>query len=132
MMAIESTEDAQHAAPCERRVFTRVPFAHSVRWTNDRGDSGPASLHNVSRSGVSLTLGSYLRPGPAVRLHFDGFSYCGKPIEVQALTVWCRTAAFDPAAFDAGFSIVHGESNTLGAMSEIFYAALRHYAETYC
>jgi hypothetical protein len=118
--------------PGERRIFTRVPFAHPVRWTTDRGDSGVASLRDVSRTGVGLALGSYFRPGPVLRLTFDDILYCAEPIEVQALTVWCRPDKLDHDIFAGGFSIVHGESITLGAMSEVFYAALRHYAHTYC
>ncbi len=132
MLATEGTGEARQLLPSEQRVFTRVPFVHSVRWSTDRGESGLASLRDVSRSGVGLSLGSYFRPGPVLRLSFDGMDYCGKPIEVQALTVWCRAEAHDRDAFAGGFSIVHGESTTLGAMSEIFYAALRRYAETYC
>lgn len=132
MLATERTEDPRQMLPGEHRIFTRVPFAYPVRWSTDRGESGLASLRDVSRCGVNLSLGSYFRPGPVVRLSFDGIDYCGKTIEVQALTVWCLPDTNDLGAFVGGFSIVHGESDTLGAMSEIFYAALRRYAETYC
>ena len=118
--------------PCEQRVFTRVPFAHPVRWTTDRGESGNAAVRDVSRTGIGLSLGSYFRPGPVLRFTFDGVLYCGEPVEVEGLTVWCRPDGQNREAFVGGFSIVHGERRTLGAMSEVFYAALRHYAEAYC
>ncbi len=132
MLAAEHTEDARQTVPSEQRVFTRVPFAHTVRWATFRGESGIAAVRDVSRTGVGLALGSYFRPGPAVRFTFDGILYCGEPVEVAGLTVWCRPDAHNREAFAGGFSIVHGERRTLGAMSEIFYAALRHYAEAYC
>lgn len=114
--------------PEEQRVFTRVPFAHPVRWAGMNGDEGSAILRNVSRSGVSVSLGRFLRPGPVVRLVFDDIKYARQPIEVQALTVWCKPERGAPDRFIAGFKIVQGERHTLGAMSEVFYAALREYA----
>ena len=131
MLAAERTEDRQ-MVPLEQRVFTRVPFAHPIRWTTDRGESGFAAVRDVSRSGIGVSLGSYFRPGPVVRFTFDGILYCGEPVEVEGLTVWCRPDARNRESFVGGFSVVHGERRTLGAMSEVFYAALRNYAEAYC
>lgn len=120
-------------SPAEQRVFTRVPFTHAVRWTDDRGESGLATVRDICRTGAGLALGSYFRPGPAVvTLRFEGISYCGETVEVRAVTVWCRPDARNREAFFGGFAIVHGEGRTLGAMSEVFYAALRQYAEAYC
>ena len=118
--------------PAEQRVFTRVPFAHAVRWTNDRGESGVASLRDISRTGAGLALGSYFRPGPVVHLTFEGIQYRGEAVQVTAIIVWCRPDANNRETFFAGFKIVHGEGRTLGAMSEVFYTALRQYAEAYC
>jgi len=118
--------------PAEQRIFTRVPFAHTVRWTNDRGESGLAAVRDICRTGAGLALRSYFRPGPVVRLTFEGIVYRGEPVEVQALTVWCRPDSHNREAFVGGFAIVHGEGRTLGAMSEVFYTALRQYAEVYC
>jgi len=126
-----SQTTAWRETPEEQRVFTRVPFAHPVRWIGVNGDSGPATLRNVSRSGVSVSLGRFLRPGPVVRLVFDDIEYAGQPIEVQALTVWCKPENGSPDRFVAGFKIIQGERHTLGAMSEVFYAAIREYAATH-
>ena len=94
--------------PCEQRVFTRVPFAHPVRWTTDRGDSGNAAVRDVSRTGVGLALGSYFRPGPVVRFTFDGILYRGEAVEVEGLTVWCRSDGHNREAFFGGldYSII--------------------------
>lgn len=120
-------------APAEQRVFTRVPFAHTVRWTDDHGESGLATVRDICRTGAGLALGSYFRPGPAtVTLRFEGISYLGETVEVRAVAVWCRPDSRNRETFLGGFAIVHGEGRTLGAMSEVFYTALRQYAEAYC
>mgnify|MGYP003394562849 CR=1 FL=1 len=132
MLATQQAEHTREDLPCEHRVFTRIPFAHAVRWTTDRGESGIAAVRDVSRTGVGLSLGSYFRPGPVLRLSFDGILYGSQTVEVEGLTIWCRPDPQNREAFVGGFSIVHGERRTLGAMSEVFYAALRRYAEAYC
>lgn len=128
-LAQQNRTEAWQEMPGEHRVFTRVPFAHAVSWIGTNGDGGIAAIRNVSRSGVGLSLGRFLRPGPVVRLVFDDIEYDGDPIEVQALTVWCRPEPGAPDRFIAGFHIVQGERQTLGAMSEVFYAAIDQYAE---
>lgn len=112
----------------DQRIFTRIPFDHAVHWTNADGDGGPAAIRDISRSGLSLHLGRYLRPGPVLRLHFDNIDYLGRPVELDTLTVWSKSDTSAPDHFVAGFQVVHGESRTLGAISEVFYHALRQYA----
>ncbi len=109
----------------EQRIFTRVPFHQTLRWHNGSGEEGAARILNVSRGGLSLSLARYLRPGPALVFTFDDILYGSRPVEVPALTVWCRPAPNDRQSFTAGFSVVHGEPETLAAISEVFYAA-RH------
>ena len=110
--------------PSERRIFTRVPFRQTIRWRNAFGESGSAKILNVGRSGLCLSLSLYFRPGPALMFTFEDVLYKGRPVEVPALTVWCRADADDRRSFTAGFSVVHGEPDTLPAISEVFYAAL--------
>lgn len=109
----------------EQRIFTRVPFYQTLRWNNGSGEEGTARILNVSRGGLSLSLTRYLRPGPVLVFTFDDILYSSRPVEVHALTVWCRPAPNDRQSFTAGFSVVHGEPETLAAISEVFYAA-RH------
>jgi len=130
-LAQQNLSEAWQLTPEEHRVFTRVPFSHPVRWIGGDGEGGIAAIRNVSRSGVGVSLGRYLRPGPVVRLAFDGFEYEGGAIDVQALTVWCRPEPGTPDRFLAGFKFVQGERRTLGAVSEVFYAAIRQYAEAH-
>ena len=114
--------------PKEQRVFTRVPFSHPVKWQNGARDGGVATARDVSRGGLSLTLSRFLRPGPVLVLTFDDILYQDQPVELPALTVWCRPLPADPERFNAGFAIVHGETQTLAAISEVFYAGLHDYA----
>ncbi len=119
--------------PAEQRVFTRVPFTHAVRWIDDRGEGGVANVRDICRTGAGLALRSYFRPGSgAVTLRFEGILYRGQAVEVRALAIWCRPDPQNREAFLGGFAIVHGDNGTLGAMSEVFYTALRQYAESYC
>ena len=110
--------------PSERRIFTRVPFHQTVLWRNASGESGSAKILDVGRSGLRLSLAEYFRPGPALMITFDDVLYRARPVEVPVLTVWCRPDADDRQSFTAGFSVVHGEPDTLAAISEVFYAAL--------
>lgn len=115
----------------EQRVFTRVPYQKTIRWRDAHGETGAADLLNISRGGLSLSLTRYLRPGPALVFYFDDIFYRGLPVELSALTVWSRPVPDDHGAFLAGFSLVHGQLETLGAISEVFYAALREQAVGY-
>ena len=108
----------------ERRIFTRVPCHQTVVWRNASGESGSAKILDVSRSGLCLSLTRYFRPGPALMFTFEDVLYRGRPVEVPALTVWSRPEPDDRQSFTAGFSVVHGETETLAAISEVFYAAL--------
>ena len=115
----------------EQRVFTRVPYHKTIQWRDAQGETGAAVLVDISRGGLSLSLSRYLRPGPALFFLFDDILYRGRPIELPALTVWSRPVPDDHGAFLAGFSLVHGQLDTLGAISEVFYAALREQAAGY-
>lgn len=108
----------------EQRIFTRVPFNQTARWRSAGGEEGAAKILNVSRGGLSLSLTRFFRPGPVLVFTFDEILYGGRPVEVSALTVWCHPAPNDRRSFTAGFSVVHGEPETLAAISEVFYAAL--------
>lgn len=115
----------------EQRIFTRVPFARDIQWHDAHNEDGAARIKNVSRSGVALSLGRYLRPGPVLVFRFDDVLFNNRPVEISALTVWCRPEPDSPDRFQAGFAVVHGEPHTLGAISEVFYAAIRE-AATSC
>jgi hypothetical protein len=113
----------------EQRVFTRVPFRHSVRWTDAHGEGGACAVRDVSRGGLSVTLERYLRPGPVVQFQFDEVLYKGEPVSFPALVTWCQPERSNPSRFQAGFRVVHGEPDTLCAVSEVFYRALAQTTE---
>lgn len=108
----------------EQRIFTRVEFQRPVRLHESDGDASACALREVSRGGLSVSLGRYLRPGPAVEFEFDDITYRGQAVRFIAIVKWCRPDHQHPERFRAGFQVVHGERDTLGAVSEVFYHAL--------
>jgi hypothetical protein len=52
-------------------------------------------------------------------------------IELQAITIWSKPDNGSRDRFIAGFKIIQGERDTLGAISEVFYAAINQYADTH-
>ena len=125
------TQQPWRVTPDEQRVFTRVPFAHTVRWLSDKGDGGTATVRDVSRSGLCLSLTRFLRPGPEMRIYFDGIEYQGTPIALDAAIVWSRPENGARDRFVTGFRIIQNDPVTLAAISEVFYAAILQYAETH-
>lgn len=108
----------------EQRTFTRLPFERRVQWSDGAGDNGAATVQNLGRAGLSCTLSRYLRPGRVVSLQFGDIVYRGAPIRLMAEVVWCHSAAPESSAFDTGFRMIYPDGETLGAVSEVFYAAL--------
>jgi len=107
----------------EQRIFTRMPFDSAVSWSDLSGENGLASVRDVSRGGMSLSLGRYMRPGPVLTVIFDQTEFNGKPVELDMTVAWCKPTD-QPDIFLAGFKIIHSDVSTLAAASEVFYAAL--------
>ena len=108
----------------ERRAFVRMPFEHSLKWQEADSEGGEGTLSDVGRTGLCISLSRYLRPGRKVSVFFEDIMYKGRMITIPARLVWSR-AKFDSDTFMAGLQILHGDPETLGAVSEIFYAALQ-------
>ena len=108
----------------EQRIFTRISFRHRVRWTDTHGEENECLIRDVSRGGLSVTLGRYLRPGPNVQFYFDEIDYKNTPVTFPATITWCHPDRTQPGQFYVGFQVVHGKQDTLGAVSEVFYRAL--------
>lgn len=108
----------------EQRTFTRVPFEHPVRWLKARGQSGSATVRNVGRGGLCLSLGRYLRPGRSIQVVFDDIAYQNEPVTFMARVAWCRPLDPGSVEFAAGLRVVHDEPMTLAAISEVFYTAV--------
>ncbi len=107
----------------ESRIFTRLPFDSAVEWRDLTGEDGHAVIRDVSRGGLSLSLGRYMRPGPVVTVTFGDIEFTGAPVELDAAVVWCKPTD-QPDTFLAGLKIIHGGATTLAAASEVFYAAM--------
>ena len=107
----------------EQRIFTRMPLDQKVVWRDLSGDSGAAELRDVSRGGLSASLGRYLRPGPVMSFTFPGIEFDGHPVELDASVTWCKPTQ-KPDSFLAGFKIIHTGTRSLNAVSEVFYRAL--------
>ena len=111
-------------ASVKQRTFTRVPFSNSVRWCVAPGESGMATVRDLSRGGLCLSLGRYLRPGRVLHLHFDDVFYKSQPLEFDVRIVWCDRAAQEEDYFRAGLQVLHEEPVTLPMISELFYEAM--------
>lgn len=111
----------------ERRTFIRMPFKHRVRWAEANDESGWATLQDVGRTGLRLSLNRYLRPGRIVYISFDGARSGASPLAVPARLVWSRSTE-DGENFIAGFEILHDEASTLADISEVFYMAFEEYS----
>jgi hypothetical protein len=115
----------------KQRAFTRVPFAHQVRWNYAPGEAGVAEICNISRGGLCLAMGRYLRPGRVLTLRFDDISFKGQPLEFDTRIVWCDSVPDELGFFNAGFQVLHGKPVTLAKISEVFYAAITRLAHGY-
>ncbi|MEK7794545.1 MAG: PilZ domain-containing protein [Candidatus Hydrogenedentota bacterium] len=125
-MGRESCNESEERG--ESRTFTRVPFHHRVRLA---GKNAPcaATVYEVSRGGLSMSMRAYIRPGTIVRVTFEDITYGATPAEFDARVAWCE-AQGEPngAEYHAGLNTLHGDPETLAAMSEIFYTALTRLA----
>lgn len=112
----------------DQRIFTRIPFVETLNWFDMRGRLGTSTVLNVSRGGVRIESGIYLRPGPMVTLRFEDIAFDEEAIELQALIQWCVPDPKEKQRFHAGMSWVYGEQRTLPTVNEVFYSAIRQYA----
>jgi hypothetical protein len=122
IMGRESHNDGEERG--ESRAFTRVPFHHRVRLA---GKNAPcaAAVFEVSRGGLSMSMRTYVRPGSIVRVTFEDITYGATPVEFDARVAWCEAQdGSSGTEFHAGVNTLHGDPETLAAMSEIFYTAL--------
>ncbi len=108
----------------EQRAFTRVPFMEHVGWASAPGDTASALVRDVSRAGISLELGRYVRPGRVIQVVFERILYRQQPVEFTARIAWCHPATDGRSAFLAGSHVLHDQPATLAAVCEVFYTAL--------
>lgn len=112
----------------DRRTFTRVRFEHGVKWRTQSGEHGKATVRDVGRGGLCLSLNRGFWPDSPLRITFEDVPHRQAPVELEARTAWCRTVA---DGFLTGLRVVHDEPEALAAVSEVFYAALQRLGHSY-
>lgn len=128
--SMNQTNLNQQPAPigAKQRAFTRVPFEHTLRWSYAPGEAGVACVCNISRGGLSVAMGRYLRPGRVVLVQFDDLDFNGEALAFDARIVWCCSSRDGHDGFHAGLQVLHGKPITLAKISEIFYLAISRLA----
>lgn len=106
----------------DSRRFTRVPFSRTVAYRCGENDTGLGSCGNVSRTGLGLRLGRYLRPGRRMVVSFDK-TETGAPAEVKAHVVWCRPTA-EPDVFEVGIRVFHDTPEVVHVLSDMLHEGL--------
>lgn len=109
----------------ERRALTRIPFEQTVFWNLNSTTRGTGMVSDVSRGGLKINLDEAVRTGPVIELTVDSILYNDGPVCLQALVRWCEPSGQGPLPYEAGLSIIHGDPKVLGAISEVFYTAIR-------
>lgn len=107
----------------DQRRFTRVPHRGDISYRYTANDAATAVCVDMSRGGVCLALGRYLRPGKLLLLAVASTPEAGDAAELKAQIVWCRPTD-DPKVFHAGAHIFHDEPEVSVIMSELLYEAL--------
>ncbi len=106
----------------DERTFVRVQFETSVHCASDDGHVGAGVTADVSRGGLSLHLGRYLRPGRFVLLRVNEPT-AAEPLEVKGEIAWCRPEG--PAgAFRTGIRVIHDEPEAFEGLSRLVHAAV--------
>ena len=126
VMAETLTPEPPRTSPGDARVFTRVPLEQVVHWRHLDGDEGLAQTRNVSRGGMCIELGRYLRPGRLLTVSFDGIVYGQEAVSLPTRIAWCKPIQ-ETDRYLVGLEIVDDRLATLAAASEVFYTALAGY-----
>lgn len=83
----------------DERASRRIPFQGKFEYRCDEDECGVAEWRSVSREGVCIRIGRYLRPGRHMRVAFYG-------LELRARVIWCSATA-DGNHFVAGLRVVN-------------------------
>lgn len=113
----------QHNGFDEARQFARIAFDGRIIYRYAADDAGSAHVNDVSRGGLRLSLGRYLRPGTCVMLETDGVRVNGRPIELKGRIVWCAPERRGHR-FAAGVRVMYDEADAVSAMSAFVNHAL--------
>jgi len=106
----------------DERLFVRVPYTTQVTYSDDGGHEGGATSDDISRGGVSLRMGRYLRPGRFVLITIGGPDGAS-PIELKTRVAWCRPDKGEHV-FRTGLRVFYDEPDTMEQMSRLMYEAV--------
>ena len=84
--------------------------------------AGFADWRNVSRTGGSVRLGRYLRPGREIAVWFESPLAAEQMVRVRARIQWCRPSG-TPGAFTAGLAIIRDTPEQALAYAALSQAA---------
>jgi len=111
-----------HTGLDDARNFARVAFNSRISYQHGAGDSGMAVASDVSRGGLRLRMGRYLRPGTHVMLQSKEVHADGKPVELKGRIVWCAPEK-KGHQFAAGVRIIYDEAvAVMGISAMVNYA----------
>ena len=107
----------------EARCFARIPYAGRFMYRYRADDHGLAVGADVSRGGLKLMLGRYLRPGTNLMIEAPVTLQDGRGIELKGQIVWCDPRKRD-RHFAAGVRIVFDEADAISATSTLVWHAI--------
>lgn len=99
----------------------RAPLAGTLHYVSGCGNAGRAAWLNISRTGASVRLGRYLRPGHRVHL-VPADADQGAPWAIPARIVWCAPIP-GTLLFRAGLAIDRRCPECALRFAELGYAA---------
>ena len=106
-----------------QRRFVRAPLAGTVRYAYASEPGAVAKACDVSRGGLSVEMGRYLRPGTRLMLEVPGVETDGNAAELKAEIAWCR-ATNSGHAFRAGIRVIEDQPDVLEVMSNLLHRSL--------
>ncbi|MBM3289860.1 MAG: PilZ domain-containing protein [Candidatus Hydrogenedentes bacterium] len=113
----------QRISQGEARRFARVAFAGRMVYRYASDDEGTAEVSDVSRGGLRMTMGRYLRPGTPVMLEAAGVRVNGRAVELKGRIVWCAPE-MRGHRFVAGVRVIYDEPDAVTAVSALVNHAL--------
>lgn len=112
------------------RRFLRVPFATEVDYFYGTKASGSGQCRELSRGGLSMSLGRYLTPGRKILVRVFSTSNPNEAAELKGRIAWCRPTG-QPERFLAGVEVFYDAPEVSEDLSRLMLeAALAHTGAT--
>lgn len=100
------------------RRFPRVPFAAEVDYFYGTEASGSGRCRELSRDGLSMSLGRYLTPRRKILVRVFSTSSPTEAAEIKGRIAWCRPAG-QPERFLAGVEVFCDAPEVSGDLSRL-------------